>query len=501
MKRLYSIILAVAAVLATTACNKEFTVTDTDFTITAVAGVETKTELDGFKVNWLPSDRLGVFDTKGVVEFVTDITSPSQSATFRCSGDFTMPDDLSDAVLVAIYPYDAALTADWGSYSIGGVKIPSTQNAVEGSFDPAAAVSWSAGTFATKDQMQFHNLYSLLKVIVADSDVTEVTLKANGGESLAGVGSVSLLDGSFAISGGSSEVVLKGSFEKGEAYYIAVCPGTYASGFTLLLDGEEVKSTTKEIKLAANHIYDLGEFAPVLEPSEMTWYLAGDFNNWNPADEDYKMEKDGQWFKLTAYLSAGSAVKFYAGSTGVNRGNKTTSYAESRNFVVVQDGNNITVSKTGAYDFFLGTDGDVARVTFIGELPTPDGKQWKFNYSELRGATSIIDLGVTTEGKIVIAYDAEEVYGSANVNPAARGKYTQYMSWDYEIQPKNSSSGIILLVGKDHFGDRIETPAYYSEYDGNTLVLTCEMLYIENVQMTASSRTIQVYVDPESTIG
>lgn len=269
----------------------------------------------------------------------------------------------------------------------------------------------------------------------------------------------------------------------------------------MLLDGEEVKSTTKEIKLAANHIYDLGEFAPVLEPSEMTWYLAGDFNNWNPADEDYKMEKDGQWFKLTAYLSAGSAVKFYAGSTGVNRGNKTTSYTESKNFVVVQDGNNITVSKTGAYDFFLGTDGDVARVAFIGELPTPDGKQWKFNYSELRGATSIIDLGVTTEGKIVIAYDAEEVYGSANVNPAARGKYTQYMSWDYEIQPRNSSSGIILLVGKDHFGDRIETPAYYSEYDGNTLVLTCEMLYIENVQMTASSRTIQVYVDPESTIG
>lgn len=43
-------------------------------------------------------------------------------------------------------------------------------------------------------------------------------------------------------------MVLKGSFEKGEAYYIAVCPGTYASGFTLLLDGEEVKSTTKEIE-------------------------------------------------------------------------------------------------------------------------------------------------------------------------------------------------------------------------------------------------------------
>ncbi len=503
MKRLY--LLFVAALIASVSCDKQININEPAqerFSITASAGTDTRTVLDdGFKVNWMPSDRLGVFDVDGVTEFVTDIEAASHSAAFTCTGTFDMPEDLSTAALVAFYPYASSLSADWSSYTVSGVEIPASQTAVAGSFDPDAAVSWAMGTFETKDNLIFHNLYSLLKVTVAQDGVSKVTLKANGGESLAGSASVSLATGAMTISNGESEVALSGSFKKGETYYVSVCPGTYASGFTLLFDGKEVKSTSKAIELKANYVYNLGEVSASADPSQMTWYLAGTFNNWNPADENYILTKDGQWFKITLGLSAGDEAKFYAGSAEVNRGMKGTSYNDSKNFSVVQDGNNIKVSKNGAYEFWLADDGEVARVAYIGTLPTPDGNQWKFNYDELNGVSSIIDLGVTLACKFILAYDMEALYGS-QIPAELRGKYQLYIqAWDYEVIPQTKTSGIINLVGEDYYGGVVKTPMYYTGYDGNKLRFTCEMLGIYDVQMTLVTRKIPVYIDDASIVG
>ena len=87
MKKIYSFALAAVALFSAASCQKEL-VDNTienqggDFTVTAVASVESKTVLvDGVKTYWTPGDKISVFNAEGKsVAFSTDITANAASA-------------------------------------------------------------------------------------------------------------------------------------------------------------------------------------------------------------------------------------------------------------------------------------------------------------------------------------------------------------------------------------------------------------------------------------
>ena len=76
---------------------------------------------------------------------------------------------------MAVYPYGSGgCSADFDNMYVSNVTIPSTQNAVAGSYDPNAAVA-VAYTTGDKD-LKFKNAHALLKFTMGSSGVKNVTV-------------------------------------------------------------------------------------------------------------------------------------------------------------------------------------------------------------------------------------------------------------------------------------------------------------------------------------
>lgn len=133
------------------------------------------------------------------------------------------------------------------------------------------------------------------------------------------------------------------------------------------------------------------------------------------------------------------------------------------------------------------------------ELPepdenSPDKRQWMFIWEGMLGIPSILDLGVTAAGYISVALDMASVYGEEDLPEEMLGMYERYYVWEYEIVPVDKTSGVIRLSALNSWGEVETTEATYSGFDGTTMKVTCDMLMLEDVEMTASEKMIPVYV-------
>lgn len=130
------------------------------------------------------------------------------------------------------------------------------------------------------------------------------------------------------------------------------------------------------------------------------------------------------------------------------------------------------------------------------EATTPDGKQLAFVWADMGDAPSCLDFGVTTPGYLAVCYDIFAVYGEdAGLPEDMRGQYMQYMAWEYEVTATDATSGVITLKSYDHFGDLQTTEGTYTDWNGTTCTVTCEMLYLDNVTMTVAAEPIPVYIE------
>lgn len=235
-----TVFVAAFAALAFAGCQKEasFDAPQTnEIVLTAVSDnfPDSKTVLDGVKVLWNGGDRIAVYNGNGVAEFSTAAADKSATADFTTSSEgFAAANSY-----LAVYPYSDGLVFEDGKVT---VTVPESQTATAGSFDPKANVAVASGA---ADALQFKNVCSYLKFTVpaAMTDLTEVVLSANGSEKLAGSVKAVCADASFEVVDGVSSVVLEGVFEAGKSYYIAVLPGTLASGFTLTMTRSGKTST------------------------------------------------------------------------------------------------------------------------------------------------------------------------------------------------------------------------------------------------------------------
>ena len=230
------------------------------------------------------------------------------------------------------------------------------------------------------------------------------------------------------------------------------------------------------------------------------WYLVGNFNGWAVGDANYQLAKEGDWYVFKGFTADGQGVKLNAGNWDVNRGGVFVAANEA--IAIEQNGADMMVA-AGTYDVYMNADATELYFMEEGKTPgepsdavtTPDGKQLKFIWADMMNAPSIVDLGVTTPGKLAICYDLAAVYGEEGLPEEMIGKYMQYMAWDYRVEATDAASGVFTIIGQDHFGEIVETQGTYTEWNGTTCVVNFEMLMLENVTMTVAEQTVPVYIE------
>lgn len=255
---------ALAAAALAAACAKESApVSEQEnlvrMTFTASSAPVTKTSLaDDMGIIWSTEDRIGVYASgKNSPEpfGVASVSREGRTAEFSGSAPIS-------SGYVAVYPYDSAFKLSESGDAVS-VTVPPVQNAVLGSFDPAANVS-VAQTSGT--DLLFRNAGALLKITVGNDGVKSIRIVGKGSSDVLS-GAVSLdLGGDVpavkSVETGSSSVELVGDFVKGGSYYAVVCPGTFSDGMTLTLtdaaDATVELVNDASLEAARNTVVDFG---------------------------------------------------------------------------------------------------------------------------------------------------------------------------------------------------------------------------------------------------
>ena len=336
-----------------------FSASQTGFGTKAVIG-EPTIDAEGTKsipINWQSTDKISVFDGDykncpfSTKDFSTETTT---SCTFegnvtKLATDYT-----------AVYPYTVGATISETGV-ISGVTLPATQTAVEGSFDPKAALM-AAKTVSGKRELAFQNLVGYVKV-TTDFDCKQIELCAASGEKLSGEGTITS-DGtpSFTLNDGAeSSITLRPAGEGTLAagtYYIAVPATTLAAGWSIrLTDTDDIVSTkkgSKDITFKQSTVLNLGTISKI-EPryltfsaeSEQTFTInfqpdkAAAFTLGNGEYFEYRVGND-QWNKFT---ETKSVVSFGgAGNDLQLRGisSKGTAVSDDTQWTTISFGNNNT---------------------------------------------------------------------------------------------------------------------------------------------------------------
>ena len=302
------IIFSLMAVSALFACQKESFIDGPQAeTITFTAnfdGADTKIVLNETTrySEWVSGDAITVHNGTKAYEFTT--TDSGRSAKFSYTGN-----DFSGNKFFAVYP-SGDYTVDMTSRTVTAY-IPTWQQAQIGTYDNANTKAALAVAYSENDVFAFKNATALLKFTVNTDNVTNVVFHGNDSEAITGnakvtfgnnaITSVECLDTEFQS--GDNVETKKGTwvelyayhdddhkyFVKGETYYIAIAPNTFTKGATVKfkIDGGsevEVKTTSKNIEVKANTIYNLGELtytAPEPEPFVFDWGLVGQHQGWD----------------------------------------------------------------------------------------------------------------------------------------------------------------------------------------------------------------------------
>ena len=276
-------VLAIAGILALASCssaedfftenlgdnNKSVKMT---FTASQENGSATRTAIgtEGgkTKIHWSKGDIIKVTNGTETNDFTLTAGQGTTKATFH--GEIS-----ESATYYAIYPNQNGVSFSGNQFS--GVELKAEQEAVEGSFDPKAAimVAKSNGT-----NLPFKNVVAYFKV-TPTFDCSEIVVTAHKStDALAGKFDVAIGDdGTPSISNitkKSREVRLTGTITANKDYYILLLPGTFENGFSVTLKPKDdttkkyFKQKNSSFTLNRNDLWNLGKMEGATEVSEST---------------------------------------------------------------------------------------------------------------------------------------------------------------------------------------------------------------------------------------
>ncbi len=267
MKKHIQTWLLVAAILTFVSCSSENDeiVADNEtnklMTFTATQegdAVNTKTALysDSTTIIWQTNDKISIFDGEGNQAFALKTGAGTNSATFEGTA--------SEAeTYTAIYPYQQNATLSDGN--VTNVTLPATQKAIEGGFDPTAALMMAQ---SNNTSLQFKNVVGYVKVKPNFACSKIVLRSGSASEYLAGTGTLTYNSNvptfDFTTSK-SHSITLEGNIKSGKTYYIAVPTTKLTAGWTISFttsDGSNVytRKSKKDITFTRNKVINLGDF-------------------------------------------------------------------------------------------------------------------------------------------------------------------------------------------------------------------------------------------------
>ena len=425
------------------------------------------------------------FGAPGDVEPV-EVTLNTELELVAGGKNFTIAEGTYDVYL------DEANAKAWfindGSYPGGGAAPVEAEWGLIGSL--AACNSWANNiklyengeyyaakgvTFADGDQFKFRKGETWGTEVVYEGIVApdaEYACAAGGGNSTISAGGVydvylaKSLDKFYVMTQGKTPA------DAGQAEIVYVDPSAESfvvgfSGSVLGWDDPSFEQNDRAV-LVNKTVADETTFAGTYEFALEGLSVA--------AGDEFKVRINGQWIGVGGATVEGLAV------------------SGSDNFVADEAGTyNVTI--TFAWDGNAHSDVKAVFASEQAAVTTPDGKQLKFAWTDMGEAPAIVDLGVTTPGKLAICYDAAAVYGEENLPAEMIGMYMQYMAWDYKVEATDATSGVFTISALDFFGELTETTGTYTEWNGTTCVVNFEMLMLENVTMTVAEQAIPVYIE------
>lgn len=263
-----------------------------------------------YQLYWANQDNISVFSGSGNYEF-TNTASAGTVATFE--GEIVPASSYT-----ALYPYNSSATLESGVVS---TTFPAAQAAVA---DGTAKEALLAVAVSDGGNLNFKNIYGIVKFEIVDDDITSVTLEGNNGEVLAGDIDITVdATPSYVVTGNpSTEIVLtpygRSTFVAGD-YAIAVLPVEFTHGFKLIFThtGSSIKSAikaTKDMSFTVARNGGLNAKEMEFEDTDYKYYYIrtkvdldawnADYANWHSYDKVYLANdidyEGGTWVTQTA---------------------------------------------------------------------------------------------------------------------------------------------------------------------------------------------------------
>lgn len=303
MKKIFLSIMAVSALFA---CQKEIPVetpqTEAVTFKAYVDGADTKTVLDGdaLKTKWSGEEWIQIVGSKAYWFGSENVTVPSLTTTFTYNGgngEYT-----ETGAVMAVYPAGSTpYAADLETKTVGVLNIPSKQYPKAGTFDPNAAV---AVAYTENSTLSFKNAVALLKFTMGAENITAACIYANDGGDISGTFSAAMTTGVPVLTGvaeGEGNKVSQWvdfhpgegtAFVKGSVYYVAIAPTTFPNGFTVSLNGKDVKKYESSATFSRNVIYDMGTIGTDADSGDpiAPWAVVGTFNGWDKTADPMTLE-------------------------------------------------------------------------------------------------------------------------------------------------------------------------------------------------------------------
>ena len=251
---------------------------------------ETRTILDadGLSVLWESDDAIAVSGAES--PFIAEIPDGASESSAEFTGNVAAADNY-----YAVYPASACGSFN-GSNAV--IDLKQEQSAVKNTFDSEAGIL-TAMTGAEDMLFAFRHAVGYVKFSVDENsgDIVSVSVRASGGERLAGTFTVDCAAETpdLAVTAGSSTVSLV-SDEPMEAgnYYIAMLPGTYSQGLEFTFTDAQGRTATKvldgEISLEAGVVQNIGTAARLdgistYMDERVIWEGTWNAENWNGNQE------------------------------------------------------------------------------------------------------------------------------------------------------------------------------------------------------------------------
>ena len=213
------------------------------------------------EICWNENEKISVFyygtdDNTGYVEFSIEKGAGTRSGTFTG----TLPD--TNTGITALSPCQT--TAQWNTTTIiSNITLPSAQTATAGSPDPSATIMVAkSAANGLNDTLSFYNVCSYIKITPA-FDCKSITIRSkNDNDVISGVYSsydIQTNAGTPNANKSYPYVTLYGDIKANTTYYIAINPGTFASGISVSANtGEKMRTVgnTASLTFDRSKFYD-----------------------------------------------------------------------------------------------------------------------------------------------------------------------------------------------------------------------------------------------------